>query len=392
MGAGCERSNGELMAVRFARRSAVFGGGGPTHVRARFQLGVRLAARALKSTAACSLTYRAAHPPSPPGSAAAAEAAEAARALRMEQQPPPLQLQDLPLCVLARVVRRVARTDGRAATALASTCRLLAAVAADELLVFSPLCRELAASCGAGVCVDAWSARKTRRPHAAAYVSLRLCAWLTASLWRGAGDDADRLYAFFWNRDGGVECTELDNASGCSVRRVCVCRVGGSSDVPPRARDGPAAMDVLRLDCDRVAVRVPPTRAAVSAVAAVIAGKCASPVGSPSSNFALEYLQHTHTLVRSRETRRRARAGGQPPADFALLRAARLEQLSLALRTSSEDAAVVEDAAAGVTRVRCSKHAACTLSLYWLRGGRLLACCTAAALLHDVRHIALPSP
>jgi hypothetical protein len=311
------------------------------------------------------------------------------------EPPPPLQLQDLPLCVLARIVRRVARADARAATAAACSCRLLAAVAADELLVFAPLCRELAAACGAGVCVGAWSARQTRRPHAAAYVALRLGVWLTESLWRGAGDDAQRLFVFFWTSDGAVACTELDNAAGCIVRRVCDCRF--SSDALRQARDGGDVMDVLRLDLDRCALRAPPVRAVqVSAVAATIAGKCASPVGSPSSNFALEYLQHTHTMVQSRDSRRRARSGGQASLSaFALVRCGRLGGLSLVLSAATVAAPVepVAGAAMGVTQAPCSTHAACSLTLHWLRGGRLLASCTHdGGPPRDVLHIALPSP
>lgn len=316
---------------------------------------------------------------------------------------PPPQLQDLPLCVLARIVRRVARVDARAATALACACRLLAAVAADELLVFAPLCRELAAACGAGVCVGAWSARQTRRPHAAAYVALRLGVWLTESVWRGAGDDAQRLFAFFWTSDGAVACNELDNAAGCVVRRICDCRFSGG-DAVRQARDGGSVMDVLRLDLDRCALRAPPVRVTASSVAAAIAGTCVSPVGSPSSNFAIEYLQHTSRMVQSRDSRRRARTGGQAAtlSDFALVRCGRLGDLSLVLsaETVAEPdmaipllEAVADAAAVGVTQASCGAHAACSLTLHWLRGGRLLASCTHnGGPPRDVLHTALPSP
>ena len=309
----------------------------------------------------------------------------------MAQQPPVAQLQDLPAFLLARIVRSLAVSDPRAAVSLACTCRLLAAVSADELLVFAPLCRELqklqpATSCGGPSSVRRWQ----HRPHACAYVSLRLGAWLTSSLWRGAGDDASRRFAFFWKTDGGtVECAELD-AVTCNARSVGVCRVGSCGEA--RARDSDGAMDVLRLDVDRCVLSVPPEQPVVSAVAVSIAGKCTSPVGSLSSNFALAYLEHTHKLVKAS---RRRRTGQQAP-DMALLRVAPLAQVSLVLgdsRPHVETAASALDIAAGVTRVRCVRHErdTCIFSLYWLRGGRLLACCTqGGAAPRDVCNIVPP--
>ena len=304
------------------------------------------------------------------------------------------QLHDLPAFLLARIVRSLAVHDPRAATALACTCRLLAAVSADELLVFAPLCRELhklqpATSCEEGRRERRWA----HRPHACAYVSLRLGAWLTGSLWRGAGDDATRRFAFFWTASSGtVECAELDvTRPTCTARSVGACRVGSGGDA--RARDSDGAMDVLRLDADRCVLSMPPEQPAVSFVATTIAGTCTSPVGSPSSNFALAYLEHTHTLVKSS---RRRRAMQQAGPDIVLLRLAPLAQASLVLGDTTahvETAASALDIAAGVTRMRCVKHEcdACILALYWLRGGRLLACCThGGAAPREVCNIAPP--
>ena len=303
----------------------------------------------------------------------------------MTQQPP--QLHDLPAFLLARVFRSLAATDPHAAVSLACTCRLLAAVAADELLVFAPLCRELqqlqpANSCGGASSVRRWP----HRPHACDYVALRLATWLTGHLWRGAGDDAGRRFAFFWRADGGtVECAELD--STCAIRSVGALRAGSGT----RRRDSDGALDVLRLDADRCVLSVPPEQPAVSAVASAIAGPCTSPVGSPSSNFALAYLEHTHTLVKSS---RRRRAGQQAGPDLALLRVAPLAQVSLALGEAKphiETASNATDMAAGATRVRCLKHNACVLTFFWLRGGRLLACCThGGAAPREVCHITPP--
>ena len=298
----------------------------------------------------------------------------------MAEQPPSPQLHDLPVFLLARIVRSLATGDARAATALACTCRLLAAVSADELLVFAPLCRELQAA--APLCRElalqpvapAAASAALHRPHACAYVALRLGAWLTRSLWRGAGDDAGRRYAFFWKTDGGVECTELDAA--CAIRAVGSCYVGRSGgDASAGVRDS-TVMDVLRLDSDRCVLSFPPEEQVVSAVASAIVGECRSPVGSPSSNFAVEYLKHTHTLVK---TSRRRRAGQQAGPDVALLRVAPLAQVSIVLgetRPHAETAESALDIAAGVTSVRCLVHQRCMLSFFWLRGGRLVACCT----------------
>ena len=303
----------------------------------------------------------------------------------MAQQVP--QLHDLPAFLLARVVRSLAVSDPRAAVSLACTCRLLAAVSADELLVFAPLCRELqklqpATPCGGASGVR----RRPGRPHACAYVALRLASWLTSNLWRGAGDDAGRRFAFFWKADGGtVECAELD--STCTARLVGTCRVGSGGDA--RGRDSDGALDVLRLDAERCVLSLPPEQPAVSAMASAIVGTCTSPVGSPSSNFALAYLEHTHTLVKSS---RRRRTGQQAGLDLALLRVAPLAQVSLALgdaRPHIDTAASALDIATGATLVHCVKHEACVLTLFWLRGGRLLTCCThGGAAPREVCHIA----
>lgn len=302
-------------------------------------------------------------------------------------------MQELPLCVLARIVRRVATSDTAAATALAQTCRLLAAVCADDLLVFAPLCRELAKESGAGVCVAAYcgaGVSSLTRPHASVFRALRLGAFLTGSLWRGVGDEDDRLFLFFWRSDDGrgtVELTELF-ADDCTATRVHTCRTVGCGDALSEAR-GRALHDVLRLDADRCVLRPVPLDPVVSDVARAI-GECASPVGSlpspvgsPCADFAASFLSFSSSILRSKSRRR----GGLQKGDTTtvLLRVSGVEQLSLTTAAEAEDAALL---VAGVTGVRCSVHASCTRHLYWLRGGRLQARCSHDGLLQNVERIA----